>query len=249
MNRPAIDPIGEAVPNTEFFRRLSTHMGFHEPYLQESDEDLIRTALEGDHPYLKGITFERLIEDGWAPLNLERDPRPFAAGGFPTPSGKCEFYAERLAAHGMDPLPAYEPPPESPAGDSRLSTRYPLSLLTPKSTLRFLNSSYANIPRHLKAEGEPLLEIHPDDASLRKIGDGDLVRVYNDRGSIRMRASVGTRIRPGCVVIPSGWWASLSPDGSSANALTADGLSDLGGGGNFHDTLVEVERGPATQRQ
>jgi anaerobic selenocysteine-containing dehydrogenase len=241
LNRPAIEPLGEALPNTEFFRRLSTHMGFDEPYLQESDESLIRAALSSDHPYLKGIIFERLAKDGWAPLNLARDPRPFAEGGFPTPSGKCEFYAEGLVAHGMDPLPAYEPPPESRAGDRRLASRYPLSLLTPKSTLRFLNSSYANIPRHLKAEGEPLLEIHPDDASPRGVTDGDLIRVYNDRGAIQLRASVGTRTRPGCVVMPSGWWASLSPDGSSANALTADGLSDLGGGGDFHDTLVEVE--------
>ncbi len=242
LNQPAIDPVGEAKSNTEFFRRLSTHLGLDEPYLQESDESLIRTALKSDHPYLKGITFEQLAKDGWAALDLSRDPRPFAEGGFPTPSGKCEFYAEALVAHGLDPLPTFEPAPESPAGEMALATRYPLSLLTPKSTLHFLNSSYANVSRHLKAEGEPLLDIHTDDASVRALGDGDLVRVYNDRGSIRLRVKVGTRCRPGCVVIPSGWWASLSPDGSSANALTADGLSDLGGGGDFHDTLVEVEK-------
>jgi anaerobic selenocysteine-containing dehydrogenase len=141
----------------------------------------------------------------------------------------------------MDPLPNHAPPPESTAGAARLTGRYPLSFLAPKATLRFLNSSYANIPRALKAEGEPRLDIHPIDAAARGIADGDRVRVYNDRGSIRVRAHVGTRTLPGSVTMPSGWWPSLSPGGSSANALTADGLSDLGGGGDFHDTLVEVE--------
>lgn len=242
LNQPAINPIGEAVPNTEFFRRLAARMGLTESYLYESDENLIRAALVSDHPYLRGITFERLLKEGWARLNLPRPWHPFAEGNFPTPSGKCEFYAESLIAEGLDPLPAYIPPRESPVGGSELATRYPLSLLTPKSTLHFLNSSYANLPRHLKAEQEPRLEIHPDDAIIRGIEDRDMVRIYNDRGSVEMRATVGDRVRSGVVSMPSGWWASLSPGGFSANALTVDGLSDLGGGGDFHDTLVEVER-------
>ena len=242
LNQPAIKPVGEAVSNTEFFRRLAARMDLNEPYLHESDEDMIRAALASNHPYLQGITFDRLLEEGWAPLNLPQDWRPFAKGDFPTPSGKCEFYAERLIIEGLDPLPAYVRPQESPAGDPGLAGRYPLSLLTPKSTLHFLNSSYANIPRHLKAEREPRLEIHPDDATSRGIEDGDLVRVRNDRGRVHVRANVGSRIRPGVVLLSSGWWASLSPGGSSANALTADGLSELGGGGDFHDTLVEVEK-------
>ncbi len=115
-------------------------------------------------------------------------------------------------------------------------------LLTAKSALHFLNSSYANLPRHLKAEGAPHLDLHMDDAAPRDIRDGDQVRVYNDRGEVNLQARVGNHIRNGVVSMPSGWWASLSPGGSSANALTADGLSDLGGGGDFHDTLVEVEK-------
>jgi anaerobic selenocysteine-containing dehydrogenase len=242
LNQRAIAPRGEAVANTELFRRLAARMGFQEPYFYTSDEDLVRTALASDHPYLEGITFERLLQDGWARLKLPEDWRPFAEGGFPTPSGKCEFYAEGLLAQGIDPLPIYTPARESPAGDPALATRYPLSLITAKSALHFLNSSYANLPRHLKAEGEPLLDMHPDDAAARGIRDGDQVRVYNDRGSVEVRVRIGDRVRPGLVAMPSGWWASHSPGGASANTLTADGLSDLGGGGDFHDTLVEVVR-------
>jgi anaerobic selenocysteine-containing dehydrogenase len=134
------------------------------------------------------------------------------------------------------------PARESPAGDPELAARYPLVLLTSKSALHFLNSSYANLPRHRQAEREPRLEMHPDDAALRGIADGDYVRVHNDRGEVSLRARLGDRVRPGVVSMPSGWWASLSPGGSSANALTPDGLSDLGGGADFHDTLVQVTR-------
>lgn len=131
---------------------------------------------------------------------------------------------------------------ESPAGDLELATRYPLALITSKSALHFLNSSYANLPRHLRAEREPRLEMHPDDASPRGIADGDAVRVHNNRGAVELRVRVDERMRPGVVAMPSDWWASLSPGGTSANALTADGLSALGDGGDFHDTLVEVTK-------
>ena len=242
LNQPAIAPVGEAIPNSELFRRLAARMGFDEPAFRESDEAMIRAALDSDHPYLRGITFERLARAGWAPLNVPEDWQPFAEGGFPTPSGKCEFYAESLIAQGIDPLPTYTPARESPAGDPALAACYPLALMTAKSSLHFLNSSYANLPRHLNAEREPLLDMHPDDGTARGIVDGERVRVYNDRGSVELHVRLGDRVRPGLVAMPSGWWASRSPGGASANTLTADGLSDAGGGGDFHDTLVEVAR-------
>jgi anaerobic selenocysteine-containing dehydrogenase len=242
LNRPAIPPRGEAIAPTELFRRLSARMGLDEPYLQESDEDLIRTALASDHAYLRGITFERLLEMGWAPLNIPEGWLPYAEGGFPTPSGKCEFYASSLAERGIDPLPAYLPSDESQAGNPERAARFPLALLTPKSALHFLNSSYANAPRSLRAERAPRLDMHPADAAPRGIRDGDWVRVTNDRGSVELSVQVGDRVRPGTVAMPSGWWASLSPGGVSANALTPDGLTLWGGGGDFHDALVEVER-------
>ena len=245
LNRPAIGPLGEAVPNTEFFRRLAAALDLQEPDLYESDESLVRTALDSDHPYLDGVTFERLWEHGWAPLNLPGDWRPFADGGFPTPSGKCEFYAEHLQSLGLDPLPTFEPANESPAGNAALAARFPLLLMTPKTPLHFLNSSYANLPRHLRAEPEPKLDIHPADAESRGIADGDPVRVFNDRGTIHLHARVADRVRPGVVAVPFGWWTAHAPSGALANTLTADGLSDLGGGGDWHDTLVQVTRAEA----
>jgi anaerobic selenocysteine-containing dehydrogenase len=241
LNLPAIGPRGESLPNTEIFRRLARRMGFEEPCFLESDEEIARGALTSAHPWARGITFESLVEKGWARLEVPADYRPHAQGHFPTPSGKCEFYSAAMAKQGLDPLPAYTPAAEGPDGAPELRARYPLVLIAAKSALHFLNSSYANMPRQLRSEKEPLADLHARDADARGIADGDTVRVFNDRGTVRLRARVADNVLPGIVAIPSGWWASLSPGGLSVNALTADGLSDLGEGGDFHDTLVEVQ--------
>jgi anaerobic selenocysteine-containing dehydrogenase len=240
LNQPAIAPLGEAVSNTELLRRLARGLGFDDAYLYTSDEERIRAALTTDSPFLAGITFDRLQAEGWAPLNIPADWSLFAEGNFATPSGKCEFYAESASASGMDLLPAFTPPRRSREREQDFSGRCPLALITAKSALHFLNSSYANLPRQLKAEGEPRLDIHRLDAAPRNIAEGDMVRVFNDLGELTLRAQVGDLVRPG-VAMPSGWWALLSLGGASANCLTSDGLSGLGDGGDFHDTLVEVE--------
>ena len=89
------------------------------------------------------------IEDsgpGMAPEELAQLFAPFAEGGFPTPSGKCEFYSESLKAQGVDPLPFYNPPAELPSSNPQLARKYPLSFLSPP-VRNFLNSSFANLPR------------------------------------------------------------------------------------------------------
>lgn len=238
LNIPAIEPVGEALPNTEIFRRLARRLGLEDEYLYTSDEDLIKTALDSDHPYLEGITYESLRRDGWASLNLPHPFLPHAEGDFPTPSGKCELYSESMAARGLDPLPAYD----APNGDPSDPKRYPLTFMSPKSERFFLNSSHANQPRHRRATGEPKLQIHPTDAAERGIKNGDKVRVYNARGAVEIAAAVEDRTLSGVVTMPHGFWASLLPGGSSANALTSDSLSDMGGGGAIYDARVEVEK-------
>jgi anaerobic selenocysteine-containing dehydrogenase len=212
-------------------------MGFNDEAFRTSDEQMVAAALT---PLGEDRAHE-LQDRGWIRVDTEEQILPYADGGFLTPSGRCELYSERLASMGMDPLPGFTPAPESPAGDPVLAARYPLALLTAKGAHHFLNSSYANVDRALKAEKAPMLDLHPDDAAVRGIADGDSVRVFNDRGSVELPARVGDKVRSGVVAMPSGWWASKSPSGSSANALTPDGISDLGRGGDFHSALVDVE--------
>lgn len=228
LNQPAIEPQGEAIPNSELFRRLSRAMGLEHPELQESDEEIIRSVLETDHPWAAGITYERLQDEGWAKLRVPQDWRPHARGGFPTRSGRCDL--------AVEPLPEDVPAP---------SGRFPLSLIAAKGAHHFLNSSYSGTARHLRAEVEPVLDLAPGDAAARGITGGELVRVFNERGEVLARARVGARVRPGVVAMPSGWWASRSPGGRSANVLTPDGISPDGRGGDFHDAFVDVELVPA----
>ncbi len=245
LNQPAIEPLGEALPNSEIFRRLGVRLGLEEELFADTDEDLVRTALASDDPLLEGVTWEHLLEHGYAKSAVGDDWRPYADGGFGTPSGKAELYSTALEEQGQDPLPTHTAATESPLGDPGLAARYPLQLVTAKWSLHFLNSQYANMPRHLAAEGEMPVELSADDAVTRGIDDGARVRVFNDRGSVLAAARVGSKVPPGVVALPSGWWSSLVEGGSAANALTPDTVTDLGAGCAFHDTLVEVERADA----
>jgi anaerobic selenocysteine-containing dehydrogenase len=243
-NEPAIAPLGESKPNAEVFRLLAAAMGFDDPAFRDSDEDLARQALSGDHPALAGITLERLRREGYVRLNLPVEDAPFAAGGFPTPSGRVEIWSEELARRGRDPLPDYRPLAEGPEADPERQRRFPLLCLSPKSG-RFLNSTFAHLEVLRRREGDPVLHIHPADAAARGIADGDWVRVWNDRGECRLRARVGPATRPGTVITRSTHWNRLSPGGGNVNRTTSQRESDLGGGATFYTNLVEVERAEA----
>jgi anaerobic selenocysteine-containing dehydrogenase len=237
LNQPAIEPRGETLPNSEIFRRLARRMELDEPGLQSTDEELLSALFESDHPYLEGITWERMKRDGWASLNLPEPHVPFRDGGFPTASGKCELYSAKMEEQGMDPLPAYVAVERS----REAVERHPLQFMSPKWSRHFVNSSHANQPRLEGAAGKPRLRIHPDDAERRGIAPGATIRVFNGRGAIELEAEVTDAMLPGVVAMLHGWWASRI-GGSSANALTGEGLADLGGGSRLHDVWVEVER-------
>jgi anaerobic selenocysteine-containing dehydrogenase len=241
VNEPAIAPLHEARPNTEVFRGLAARLGFEEGCFRDSDEEIARQALGTGDPALEGITLELLRERGWARLNLPEDFAPFAAGAFKTPSGKCELYSERLAAAGLPGVPEFIPPRESRASAPALAARYPLALVTPAAHA-FLNSSFANLPKQLRQERAPFVEINPLDAAARGIADGDRVRAFNERGACELTAVVTTRAREGVAVSPSVWWNKLSPGRVNVNQLTSQALTDLGGGATFYDALVEIER-------
>jgi anaerobic selenocysteine-containing dehydrogenase len=240
-NNAAIAPLGEAKPNTEVFRQLAVRMGFDEPCFRESDEEMASYAFLAEHPRAKGLSWETLKTKGWQRLNVPSPFAPFAHGDFPTPSGKCEFYSQALADQGLDPLPTFTPPRESAASNPALAKRYPLSMLSPPAR-NALNSTFANLPVFLDAEKIPSVDIHPDDAASRGIVEGERVRVFNDRGSMILAARVTDRTRPGVVVALSIWWRKLSPDGTNANMLTGQALTDMGRAATFYDVLVEVER-------
>ena len=228
LNRPAIAPLGHSKPNTAVFRALASRMGFDDPCFDDDDETLCRQAF-GDR-----VDFQQLLDRGFATLRIP--DAPFAAGGFPTRSGKCEFFSERLARQGGDGLPDHLPNHEV-AGSSQ---RYPLAMISPPAR-NFLNSTFPNVRSLRDIEGEPLLEISESDATQRGILSGAVVRVFNDRGEYRCKAQVSSRARPGVVNGLGIWWRKFGLDGTNVNQLTSQKLTDLGRGPVFYDCLVEVQ--------
>jgi anaerobic selenocysteine-containing dehydrogenase len=240
-NEPAIAPLGEAKPNFEVFKLLAERMGFKESCFKDTEEEIIRQALSSSDPALQGITLEQLKRDGWARLRFPEPFTPFAEGGFFTPSGKCEFYSERLEQAGIDPLPAYIASRESAEASPALAARYPIRLLCPIART-FLNTSFSHLESFLKSERQPMVIINPVDADSRQIKDGDLLRVWNDRGECTLVAQVSTRVKQGVAVAPSTWWKKLSPGHHNVNVTTSQALTDLGGGATFYDNLVEIAK-------
>jgi len=254
LNQRAIEPLGEAVPNTELFRRLARAMGFADPHWTRTDEEMALDALDWTSPALQGISMDLLKEKGWARLSVGTPETyvPHAEGNFLTPSGKCEFKAS-MAAGGnfvlplfrqgsnefqagdpVDPLPAYTPAKATPG-----PSKYKLNVISPKSHA-FLNSCYGNLPAQLHHAGEQVVLVNPDDARARNIGTGSAVRVFNDRGSFEAVAKVSDEVMQGVIVAPLGYWRSLSRAGATVNALNPASFADLGRAPTFSDTLAEV---------
>ena len=248
-NRPAIAPLGECKSDWEVMGLLASALGFQEPWLHQSADEVIEEVLEKSLA-LRGITLERLKSEGAVPIPLD-DPTPFAAGRFPTPSGKVELFSQSLADKGIDPLPGRFIDDEDDGGlpETSRERKRPetdhalaesLQLLTPASH-HFVSSSLANQPGLLKNAGTPFVEIHPDDAARRGIRNGDSVLVYNGRGSCRLRAVVTEATRPGVIVSPKGRWAKLD-SGSNVNWTTSDALADMAGQSTFHSNRVWLHR-------
>jgi anaerobic selenocysteine-containing dehydrogenase len=230
INEPAIAPLGQARPNTQIFRDLAARMGYTDACFADDDEALLRQALVG-------IDLAALRARGWVRLPLP--DAPFADGGFHTANGRAQVDVPGLGV--PDYIPNHECTETTPA----LAQRYPLAMISPPAR-NFLNSSFVNVKSLRDIEGEPVLEMHPDDALPRGITSGALVRVHNDRGSYRCRVRVGTRARPGVVNGLGIWWRKLGVDGTNVNELTHQRLTDIGRAPSFYDCLVEVALdGPA----
>jgi anaerobic selenocysteine-containing dehydrogenase len=239
-NEPAVAPPGECLPATEIFRRLARAMRLDIPCLYDSDEGIARQILATGHPSLAGITLETLKERGWMRLNY---PDPFApfAHGFPTPSGKLEFFSERMLHAGLEPLAGYTPAYETAERETPLAREYPLALIAAADHY-FINSIFANVPAQLKRTGPPTIRIHPEDAAPRRIEAGDSVRVFNDRGSFVAVAEITDHVRKGVVGSTKGRWPRHVAGGATVNATVDDRHSDMGAGAVYHDNRVEVEK-------
>jgi anaerobic selenocysteine-containing dehydrogenase len=232
LARPVIPPVGQSRSNLAIFQELARRMGYRDTVFGLGEEALIEGFLQDQHPSLKGIDHEAFWAERAVRLNI--GPNPYA-DGFNTPTGKVELFSETWQELGLDPLPCGRVWRDPEGGD-----RYQLELMTPPHHL-MLNSAFNEIPAIREQVGPPRVLIHPRDAGPHHIGQGDLVRVFNDRGECRLHAEVTEDTRPGLLVAEGLHWPRFSPGGKGANQLTSQRLTDQGQTCAFHCNRVAVE--------
>jgi anaerobic selenocysteine-containing dehydrogenase len=224
------EPPGEALPNTEIFRRLAAAMGFDEPELHESDEAVIAGVLAG----VPGVDdFPSLAAAGTVDLQSEPVVQ-FADLAFPTPSGKAELASARAEADGFPrtPLPLADPRPRDGA----------LRLLSPASPW-LLNDSFANDGKIARRIGGAEVAVHPLEAGARGLAAGDEVELRNATGRLRARLVVSEDVLPGVALSHKGRWPKLETGAANVNFLNPGEKADMGESTAVHG--VEVELGPA----
>jgi anaerobic selenocysteine-containing dehydrogenase len=225
-SRPVVAPVGEARTNAAVFAELLARLGLARDD-DASEPDALVDAIVRGSPDADALARGLATGDVVAPAP---DPRPVQmVDARPrTADGKIHLFPPELDAEAPLGLYGYQPDPATAA--------HPLALLSP-ATSRTVSSTFGQLHRSQVA-----LALHPEDARTRGIADGDAVRVWNAVGELRCRATLSDELRPGVAVLPKGLWSHHTLDGNSANAVTPDALTDLGGGAVFNDARVQVER-------
>lgn len=231
LHEPILEPMGECKSNFALFKELGLRMGFEREIFDITEEEMIREALDLASPHLNGLTYEELERDGWARMKLDRPS--LIPELIPTPSGKIEFYSEAMLRDGLPAVPTYEPIKEP--------EELPFLLVTGPNH-SFINSTFGNQERLKKLEKQPTADMNAEDAAARGIGNGDVIRLRNDRGEVRIVAKVADNVLPGVIVTQGLWWEQGNDGVQAVNALTSQRLSDMGGGATFFSTRVDVKK-------
>ncbi|WP_350301133.1 molybdopterin oxidoreductase family protein [Peribacillus frigoritolerans] len=229
IQKPVVEKYGESKSNVELFKLLAVGMGFGEQAFRDSEEDMIRQALDfPDNPHLESITYDSLSRNQFVKAKM----RPMFPGKLPTPSGKIELYSERMKRDGYEPLPTYTPIIK----DSDLPF-----LFIPAPNHNFLNSTFSNNAKHISMEKEPKLHMNAADAKTMGIAPGDIVKIWNGRGECLLTAAPGENVLPG-VLVSQGLWQNTPETKQHINSLTPDRLADMGNGAVFFSGRVDLEK-------
>ena len=245
MNKPVIDPLGESIRNSELFRLLAKKMGYVEKEdnaFTQTDEEIIRDIMfdEGTHnPLMEGITYEDIQKNGFVRANTNSERRNFIKNGWPTPSGKIDIWCAALLEQGVDPLPTYIPELEGQEDPKR--EKYPLQVLS-SAAHYFIGDSFQSVPRLQAMMSRPTVELNNEEAQKRNIQDGDLCRLFNDRGETYAYALIVDGLLPGVCSTQKQYKGSNTPGGVNVNALNSEILTDFGNSPTFYSCLVEVEK-------
>ena len=231
---PVISPVGEALPNTEIFRRLADRFSFHDRAFAATDQQLMGEALDFDDERLQGKIPEQLSIHESLEMKVKGEDFVLFGNIFPkTLSGKVELCSDDLDQQYQQPIPLYQP----------LVGDFPLRLVTPSSSKR-TNGTFGGAPENA---GIQTLEMHSQDAAGRQLKQGQRVRVYNQEGEVHLQLKITDDVRTGVVYCDKGAWLKTSPTGQTCNALVPSSRSDIADGACYNDALVEV--GVVTEQQ
>lgn len=223
---PVIPCQGEALPNTEIFRRLAARFGFTGPAFTATDPELMDEALDPADPRLGGRRPGQLPLDRAVPMRFGGEEAVLFRNVWPaTPSGKVELASRYLEDKYGARLPSFRP----------VASAFPLTLISPASDRR-ITSTFGGVDGPAASP----LEMHPDDARTRGLRDGQRVRVWNDLGEVRLPLRVTARVPPGVVCSLKGAWLMTSDNGQTVSALCPTHHADLARGACFNDARVEV---------
>ncbi len=244
LNKPVIEPLGESCCNTDLFRRMAQKMGYVEEgddAFTQTDEEMIRDILfdEEVNPLMEGITYEELVKNGWARASDDSKRRDFLNNGWPTASKKIEIFSQTLADEGQDPLPTYNPEVEGQEDPKRKD--YPIQVLS-SAAHYFIGDSFQSVPRLQAMMSRPTVEMSVGDARQRGIEDGDLVRLFNDRGETYCYAVVIDGLLEGVCATQKQFKGSNTPGGINVNALNSEMLTDFGMSPTFYSCLAQIEK-------
>ncbi|WP_299523956.1 molybdopterin-dependent oxidoreductase [Winogradskyella sp.] len=246
MNKPVIEPLGESVRNTELFRLLAKKMDYLEDTdnaFTQTDEEMIRDILcdEGEsNPLMEGITYEEIEKNGWVRACVHSERRNYLKNGWPTRSGKIEIWSEKLKKEGQDPLPTHIPEIEGQE-DIDQRKKYPIQVLS-TATHYFIGNSFQSVDRLRAMMSRPTVELNPEDAKERAISEGDLCRLYNDRGETFAYAVIIDGLISGVCGTQKQYKGSNTVGGVNANALNSELLTDFGMSPTFYSCLVQIEK-------
>lgn len=227
--QPVIPPQGEALPNTEIFRRLAKRFGFTDPAFTATDLELMDEAIDGTDVRV-GVAPSKIPIDRALAMQYDGKLAVMFSNVFPkTPSGKVELVSGYLDKKYGALMPSFRP----------VTSRFPLSLLSPASDQR-VTSTFGGVLDH---EETPPLDMHPDDAKARGLTNGQRVRVWNDLGEVYLPLRVTDRVAPGVVSSLKGAWMRTSDNGQTISALCPTHHADIAEGACFNDARCEVSPG------
>lgn len=256
LRQPLVAPRGEARSDLQIVFDLATRLGLGTHFWNGDIEAAFRHQLAPS-----GITLEELRahpEGVRVPLTTRY--RKYAESGFATPSHKVELYSATLAAHGYEPLPAFEEPLISPRSRPDLADRYPLILSSAKS-LFFCETQHRQVAALRKSAPDPLVEMHPSTAETRGIKAGDWVSLETPLGSVRARAKLNASLDPQVVFGQHGWWDACDelglpgyppygPDSANLNLVLPQTPSDpISGSSPMRASVCQVSPAHAVDPQ